>query len=60
MRKTQNTSKTKLQNRIDEANGLLEEAYTPETTREDLAAAVGQALDILKGEDGDDDDDGED
>lgn len=27
--------------------GVLSEVYTPEATREELAAAVGQVLDIL-------------
>jgi hypothetical protein len=29
---------------------MLEDAYAPEASREDLADAVGQALDILGGE----------
>jgi hypothetical protein len=37
---------TELQETIDSAIETLNEAYTPETTREDLAAAVGEALDI--------------
>jgi hypothetical protein len=50
-------SKGDLQDRIDSAIDLLDDAYAPETTREDLAQAVGQALDILKGEDDDEDED---
>jgi hypothetical protein len=50
-------SKGELQERIDSAIDLLDDAYAPETTREDLAQAVGQALDVLKGEDDDEDDD---
>ena len=49
--------KGELQERVDSAIDLLDEAYAPETTREDLAQAVGQALDVLKGEDDDEDDD---
>jgi hypothetical protein len=50
-------SKGDLQDRIDSAIDLLDDAYAPETTREDLAQAVGQSLDILKGEDDDEDED---
>jgi hypothetical protein len=50
-------SKGELQERIDSAIDLLDDAYAPETTREDLAQAVGQALDILNGEGDDEDDD---
>jgi hypothetical protein len=50
-------SKAVLQDQIDRAISTLEDAYTPETNREDMAEAVGNALDILKGEDEDDDDD---
>jgi hypothetical protein len=52
-----NPSKGELQERIDSAIDLLDDAYTPETSREDLAQAVGQALDILNGEDEDEEDD---
>jgi hypothetical protein len=44
-------SKAELQDTIDSAIGVLDEAYAPEATREELATAVGQALDILNGED---------
>jgi hypothetical protein len=50
-------SKVELRERIDSAIDLLDDAYAPETTREDLAQAVGQALDVLKGEDEDEDED---
>ena len=50
-------SKGDVQERIDSAIDLLDDAYAPETTREDLAQAVGEALDVLKGEDEDEDDD---
>jgi hypothetical protein len=48
-------SKAELQDTIDDAIEALNNAYTPEASREDLAAAVGEALDILNGEDADDD-----
>jgi hypothetical protein len=40
-----------LQDQIDSAIETLEAAYQPETTREDLAQAVGEALSSLRGED---------
>jgi len=46
-----------LQDQIDSAIDTLNNAYTPEASREDIAAAVGEALDILNGEDEDADDD---
>jgi hypothetical protein len=49
-------TKNELQEQLDSIAEVLNEAYTPETTREDLAAAVGEALDIINGEDGDADD----
>jgi len=48
-------SKADLQDSIDRAIETLTEAYTPEASREDLAGAVGEALDILNGEEEDDD-----
>lgn len=50
------TTKADLQDQIDSAIGVLDDAYQPEVTREDLAEAV-DALDILRGEADDDDDD---
>jgi len=44
-------SKAELQETIDDAIEVLDAAYAPETGREELASAVGQALDILNGED---------
>jgi hypothetical protein len=44
-------SKTDLQDQIDRAIETLDDAYTPESTREDLAEAMGEALGILRGED---------
>jgi hypothetical protein len=51
------TSKADLQDQVDLAIDVLDDAYAPESTREDLAEAVGNALDILRGESEDDDDD---
>ena len=48
-------SKADLQDAIDRATETLSDAYTPEASREELAAAVGEAIDILNGEDEDDD-----
>jgi hypothetical protein len=48
-------TKTELQDQIDQAIELLDESYAPESTREELAIAIGQALDVLRGEDEDDD-----
>jgi hypothetical protein len=55
-----------LQDTIDQACEVLENAYTPEASRADLVAAVSQALDVLSGEEeedeqeeGDDDTEGE-
>jgi hypothetical protein len=50
-------TKADLQDAIDQATQILSDAYTPESSREDLAAAVGDALDALSGDGGDDDDD---
>jgi hypothetical protein len=50
-------TKTDLQDCVDQAIDILTDAYTPESSREDLAAAVGDALDALEGNGGDEDDD---
>jgi len=52
-------TKAELQDTIDSAISVLNDAYAPESTREELATAVGQALDILNGEDEDEDDEDE-
>ena len=52
-------TKAELSDAIDEAVGVLNEAYTPEATREELATAIGEALDILNGDDADADEDDE-
>ena len=44
------TSKSDLQDQIDRAIETLDDAYQPESAREDLAQAIGEALDILRGE----------
>jgi hypothetical protein len=49
--KTNMATKSELQEQVDSVIETLNEAYTPEASREDLAAAVGEALDILNGED---------
>jgi hypothetical protein len=50
-------TKADLQDCVDQAIDILTDAYTPESSREDLAAAVGDALDALQGNGGDEDDD---
>ena len=50
-------TKADLENCVDQAIDILDAAYTPESSREDLAAAVGDALDALQGNGGDEDDD---
>jgi hypothetical protein len=49
------TTKADLQDTIDQAISVLDDAYQPEVTREDLAEAVGNALDILRGDEEDED-----
>jgi hypothetical protein len=51
-------TKADLQDQIDQAIDVLDDAYAPESSREDLAGALGTALDILRG-DGEDADDGD-
>jgi hypothetical protein len=47
---------------LDEVQDILEDAYDPQSSREDLAKAIGDALDALDPQNGgeDDDDDGDD
>jgi hypothetical protein len=54
------TTKTDLQGQIDEAIDVLDDAYQPESTREDLAEAIGHALDVLRGEEEEDEEDADD
>jgi hypothetical protein len=56
---TNGFSKSDLEDMTDRAIDVLENAYTPESTREDLANAVSSALDILRGDDEDSDASGE-
>jgi hypothetical protein len=49
-------TKNELQDAVDQAIDILCAAYTPEASREDLAGAVGDAIDVLSGENGGDDD----
>jgi hypothetical protein len=44
-------SKSELEGMVDDAIDVLDDAYDPASSREDLANAVGSALDILRGED---------
>jgi hypothetical protein len=53
------TTKADLQDTIDQAISVLDDAYQPETTREDLAEAVGNALEILRGDEEEDEDEGD-
>jgi hypothetical protein len=53
-------SKADLADMIDQVTGILEDAYSPESSREDLASAIGDALDILEGNGGDEDEDTDD
>jgi hypothetical protein len=58
-------TKDDMQDCIDQATDILTDAYTPEASREDLASAIGDALDALSGDyddgsDGDDDSDDDD
>jgi len=60
-----NNSMTKadLQEVCDQVQDILSQAYAPESSREDLAAAIGDALDLLENgptDDTDDTDDGDD
>lgn len=44
------TTKADLEDQIEEAVDILDDAYAPESSREDLAEALGKALDILRAE----------
>ena len=48
-----------LRDAVDQALDILQGAYVPESDRETLAQAVGDAIAALEG-DGDEDDDGDD
>jgi len=51
------STKADLQDTLDQVQSILQDAYQPESTREDLAAAVGDALDAIGGENADEDED---
>jgi hypothetical protein len=44
-----------LQDIVDQVTDLLTDVYQPESSREDLASAIGDALDVLQGSDTGDD-----
>lgn len=50
-------TKTDLQDVLDGVEDLLQNVYQPETSREEAMAAIGDALDQIAGENGDEDDD---
>lgn len=54
-------TKQDLQQQLDDIEDILDAAYQVEASREDMASAISQALDILQGEDDSDvdDDDGD-
>ena len=53
-----NSTKTDLQDTCDQVEQILSEVYAPESSREELAGAIGDALDVLEnGPDAGDDDD---
>ena len=49
-------SKADLQDMVNNAIEVLDDAYDPASTREELANAVDGALDILRGDDEEDED----
>jgi hypothetical protein len=53
-------TKADLADIVDQVTQILQDAYAPESSREELASAVGDALDILGGDGDDDSDDGSD
>jgi hypothetical protein len=55
MARSSGPSKADLENQLDEINDILSDAYDLESSREDMAAAIGQALDTLNGEEPDED-----
>ena len=57
MPRSSGPSKADLENQLDEINDILSDAYDPESSREDMAAAIGQALDTLNGEGDEEDED---
>jgi len=53
-------TKADMQDCLDQVQDILTDAYTPEASREDLAAAIGNALDVLEGNAPEDDTDADD
>jgi len=52
------TNKTaEIETLLDQVQDVLDDAYSPESTREELAGAIGEALAMLEGEDEEEDDD---
>ena len=49
--------KDELQTLVDDIQDCLEDVYTPEASREELAEAVGKVLDMIDGGDEDEDED---
>lgn len=49
-----------LQETLDSVQSILEGAYTPEASREQLAAAIGQALDEIEPDEEEDEDEDDD
>jgi hypothetical protein len=56
MARTTTATKADLEQILDDVQDCLEGAYTPESSREDLAAAIGKALDLL--DEGDEEENG--
>jgi hypothetical protein len=53
-------TKQDLADTLAQVSGILTDVYQPESSREDLAGAVGDALNTISGDDDDDEDDNED
>jgi hypothetical protein len=49
-------TKSDLQDQLDSVEDILDDAYQPESSREDLVAAISQALDVLREDEGEDED----
>jgi ribonuclease E len=57
MARSSGPSKADLQDQLDQIGDILDDAYDPQSSREDLAAAVGEALDVLNDEETEDESD---
>jgi hypothetical protein len=60
MARSSGPSKADLQDQLDQLSDILSDAYDPESSREDLAAAVGDALDVLNGDEDEEDEESDD